>query len=110
MPYRAPINDYRFLFDHVVDLAQVAATDRFAEATDDLTTAILFQGTPCAAAGFDIRRSRRARAARILADGPGALNERARPFRAQRSRMTPCRFWLRRHFWAAGRTFFDPNC
>ena len=41
MPYRAPVDDYRFLFDHVVDLAQVTGTDRFAEATDDLTSAIL---------------------------------------------------------------------
>ncbi|MEL6889553.1 MAG: acyl-CoA dehydrogenase, partial [Pseudomonadota bacterium] len=43
MPYRAPVDDYRFLFDHVVDLAQVTGTDRFAEATDDLTSAILIE-------------------------------------------------------------------
>ncbi|MBK5934509.1 hypothetical protein C8N32_104185 [Rhodovulum imhoffii] len=41
MPYRAPIGDYQFLFDHVVDFAQVAATERFAEATPDMTFAIL---------------------------------------------------------------------
>ncbi|MEM9870951.1 MAG: acyl-CoA dehydrogenase [Pseudomonadota bacterium] len=41
MTYRAPVDDYCFLFDHVVDLAQVTATDRFAEATEDLTAAIL---------------------------------------------------------------------
>ncbi len=41
MPYRAPVDDYTFLFDHVVDLAQVTATDRFAEATPDMTSAIL---------------------------------------------------------------------
>ncbi|MEL6452229.1 MAG: acyl-CoA dehydrogenase [Pseudomonadota bacterium] len=41
MPYRAPVDDYTFLFDHVVGLDQVTATDRFAEATPDLTTAIL---------------------------------------------------------------------
>ncbi|MCV6586181.1 MAG: acyl-CoA dehydrogenase [Marinibacterium sp.] len=41
MPYTATIKDYEFLFDHVVDLAQVAGTDRFAEATPDLVQAIL---------------------------------------------------------------------
>ncbi|WP_333711962.1 acyl-CoA dehydrogenase [Yoonia sp.] len=41
MPYRAPIGDYQFLLDHVVDFAEVAATDRFAEATPDMTQAIL---------------------------------------------------------------------
>ena len=41
MPYRAPVEDYRFLFDHVIGLAEVAATDRFAEATPDTTQAIL---------------------------------------------------------------------
>ncbi|WP_299723881.1 acyl-CoA dehydrogenase [uncultured Tateyamaria sp.] len=41
MPYRAPVDDYTFLFDHIVGLAQVIATDRFAEATPDVTAAIL---------------------------------------------------------------------
>lgn len=41
MTYRAPVDDFRFLFDHVVKLAQVAATDRFTEATDDMAAAIL---------------------------------------------------------------------
>ncbi len=41
MPYRAPLDDFRFLFDHVVGLDQVRATDLFAEATGDLTSAIL---------------------------------------------------------------------
>jgi alkylation response protein AidB-like acyl-CoA dehydrogenase len=41
MTYRAPVEDYRFLFDHVVGLDQVRATERFEEASDDLTTAIL---------------------------------------------------------------------
>ncbi|MET4103588.1 acyl-CoA dehydrogenase [Roseovarius sp. MBR-78] len=41
MPYRAPVEDYRFLFDHVIGLPEVAATDRFAEATPDMATAIL---------------------------------------------------------------------
>ncbi|SHI86137.1 hypothetical protein SAMN04488012_103133 [Palleronia salina] len=41
MPYRAPVRDYSFLFDHVVGLDQVTATDRFAEATPDMVEAIL---------------------------------------------------------------------
>ena len=41
MPYRAPVSDYEFLFDHVIGLRQVTATGRFAEATPDMTAAIL---------------------------------------------------------------------
>lgn len=49
MPYRAPIRDFRFLLDHVVGFAEVAATDRFVEATPDMTSAILTEaGKMCA--------------------------------------------------------------
>ncbi|MAN97974.1 acyl-CoA dehydrogenase [uncultured Roseovarius sp.] len=41
MPYRAPVDEYRFLFDHIVGLSHVVDTDRFAEATPDMTAAIL---------------------------------------------------------------------
>ncbi|UWR23083.1 acyl-CoA dehydrogenase [Sulfitobacter sp. S190] len=41
MTYRATVDDYNFLFDHVVGLEQVRATERFADATDDVTRAIL---------------------------------------------------------------------
>jgi alkylation response protein AidB-like acyl-CoA dehydrogenase len=41
MPYRAPVEDYRFIFDNVVDMASVSQTERFAEATPDMTSAIL---------------------------------------------------------------------
>jgi alkylation response protein AidB-like acyl-CoA dehydrogenase len=41
MPYRAPLADFRFLFDRVVDLSEVSATALFAEATPDTTEAIL---------------------------------------------------------------------
>ncbi len=41
MPYRAPVEDYRFLFQHVIGMADVAATDRFSEAAPDMTDAIL---------------------------------------------------------------------
>src|SRR6056297_3208301 len=41
MPYRAPVEDYRFLFEHVIGLDEVAATGRFSEATPDMSDAIL---------------------------------------------------------------------
>ena len=41
MPYRAPVDEYQFIFDHVVGLDQVSQTDRFSETTPDLTNAIL---------------------------------------------------------------------
>jgi len=41
MPYRAPISDFRFVLDHVVNFGQVTATARFAEATPETVEAIL---------------------------------------------------------------------
>ncbi len=41
MPYRAPVEDFRFLFQHVAGLAEVTATERFAEADSDVVDAIL---------------------------------------------------------------------
>ena len=41
MTYRAPVEDFRFIFSHVADLGKVTATARFADATPDLTDAIL---------------------------------------------------------------------
>ncbi|MGR3469323.1 MAG: acyl-CoA dehydrogenase [Shimia sp.] len=41
MPFRAPTADYEFIFENVVPLAPVAETERFAEATPDVTSAIL---------------------------------------------------------------------
>ena len=41
MPYRAPLKDIRFILDHVVGFDRVTRTLRFAEATPDLTEAIL---------------------------------------------------------------------
>lgn len=41
MPYRAAVEDYNFLFDHVVKLDGVRGTDKFEDATDDVTRAIL---------------------------------------------------------------------
>ena len=33
MPYRAPVTEFRFLFDHVTGFGRLARTDRFADAT-----------------------------------------------------------------------------
>jgi len=41
MPYRAPVSDHDFMLRHVVGFDRVAATDRFAEASDDVVSAIL---------------------------------------------------------------------
>ncbi|UYV38421.1 acyl-CoA dehydrogenase [Rhodobacteraceae bacterium D3-12] len=41
MPYRAPIADFAYLMDHVVGYSQVTATERFAEAGEDVAQAIL---------------------------------------------------------------------
>jgi len=41
MPYRAPVDDYRFVIEKVLDFGALRASDRFAEATDDVTGAIL---------------------------------------------------------------------
>ena len=49
MTYRPPIDEFRFQFHHVAGLPRIAATNRFAEATPDLTDAILDQaGRVCA--------------------------------------------------------------
>ncbi|MGA0371519.1 MAG: acyl-CoA dehydrogenase family protein, partial [Paracoccaceae bacterium] len=41
MPYKAPLDEYQFLFDHVVGFSKVTQTDRFTETTPDLVSAIL---------------------------------------------------------------------
>ena len=41
MPYQAPLNEYQFLFDHVIGYSKVSETKRFREATSELVTVIL---------------------------------------------------------------------
>lgn len=41
MPYQAPLDEYQFLFDHVIGFSKVSETNRYCEATSDLVTAIL---------------------------------------------------------------------
>ncbi|WP_299871678.1 acyl-CoA dehydrogenase [uncultured Sulfitobacter sp.] len=43
MSYRAPVEDFSFLFSHVIDFAALRATDRFAAASADVTQAILLE-------------------------------------------------------------------
>lgn len=58
MPYRSPVEDYQFLFDHIVGLAQVTATERFAEASPDVTAAILAEaGRLCEEVLYPLTRS-----------------------------------------------------
>ena len=58
MPYLAPVEDYKFLFDHVVGLDQVTGTDRFSEATPDVTGAILAEaGRMCEEVLYPLQRN-----------------------------------------------------
>lgn len=41
MPYSAPVNEFRFLLNEIVDLSAVTETERFSEATADVCDAIL---------------------------------------------------------------------
>ncbi|WP_120632355.1 acyl-CoA dehydrogenase [Ruegeria sp. EL01] len=41
MPYRAPISDYEFLLSKVVGFDQIASTEKFADASPDVVSAIL---------------------------------------------------------------------
>jgi len=41
MPYRAPVDEFRFLLDHVVGYDKVSATDRYGEAGGEMVDAIL---------------------------------------------------------------------
>ena len=41
MPYKAPLDEYQFLFDHILGFSKVTQTDRFTETTPDLVSAIL---------------------------------------------------------------------
>ncbi len=58
MPYRAPVSDYEFLFRHVVGLDQITATERFADATPDVVSAILTEaGKMCEEVLAPLQRS-----------------------------------------------------
>ena len=41
MSFRAPVTEQRFVLDHVVRISELAAHERFAEATPDMIDAIV---------------------------------------------------------------------
>ncbi|MEJ2029730.1 MAG: acyl-CoA dehydrogenase [Maritimibacter sp.] len=41
MPYRAPLTEIQYMLDHMVGFSDLAETERFAEATTDMVSAIL---------------------------------------------------------------------
>ncbi len=41
MPYKAPVSDFEFIFEHIVGFDRLTATDRFDEATPDVVSAML---------------------------------------------------------------------
>ena len=41
MPFRAPVDDFRFILSHVAPMAKLVQTEAFAEATPDMTDAVL---------------------------------------------------------------------
>ena len=41
MPYRAPVSEYEFLYRNVIGFEEIAATERFSDATGDVVSAIL---------------------------------------------------------------------
>lgn len=58
MPYRAPVDDIRFIFDNVSDFSKVQETERFEDSTPDMVDAILDgAGRICAEVLEPLRRS-----------------------------------------------------
>ena len=58
MPFRAPVTDFQFLFDHVVDFERVTSTDRFADADRDVVEAILTEaGRMCEEVMYPVQRN-----------------------------------------------------
>ena len=83
MSYRAPVAEQRFVLDHVAGLADIAAHDRFAEATPELVDAILEGAAQLAEGAFaplNIPGDRQG--ARLEADGVHAPDGFAAAYRA----------------------------
>ncbi|WP_170474825.1 acyl-CoA dehydrogenase [Ruegeria arenilitoris] len=79
MPYRAPISDYQFLLDKVVDFDQIAATETFSEASADVVSAILSEaGKMCEEVMAPLQRPGDLEPARlengVLRTSPGYAN------------------------------------
>lgn len=66
MPYRSPVGEFRFILSHVVPLAPVAATERFAEAQPETVEAILTEaGRLCDEVMAPLNRAGDLRGARL---------------------------------------------
>ncbi len=58
MPFRAPVPEFQFMLDHVVDFAQVTGTDRFSEADKEVSDAILLEaGRMCEEVLYPVQRN-----------------------------------------------------
>ncbi|WP_435138986.1 acyl-CoA dehydrogenase [Pseudopelagicola sp. nBUS_19] len=58
MPFHAPVSDFQFLLDHVVDFTRVTATERFSEADKVVTEAILTEaGRMCENTLYPVQRN-----------------------------------------------------
>ncbi|MCV2892924.1 acyl-CoA dehydrogenase [Lentibacter sp. XHP0401] len=58
MSFRAPVNDYQYIMHHVVGFDKVSGTERFAEASDDVTAAVLTEaGRMCDEVLFPLQRN-----------------------------------------------------
>ena len=58
MPFRAPVPEFQFMLDHVVDFKQVTGTERFADAEKDMVDAILTEaGRMCEEVMYPVQRN-----------------------------------------------------
>jgi hypothetical protein len=58
MPFRAPVPEFQFMLDHVVDFQKVTGTERFAEAEKDMVDAILTEaGRMCEEVMYPMQRN-----------------------------------------------------
>ena len=82
MPYRPPVDEFSFLLEHVVGFNEVQGTEKFSEATDDVTQAILTEaGKLCEHAIAPVQRNGDVTPARlengVVRTSPGSV----RPFK-----------------------------
>ena len=90
MPYRAPLKEYQFLLDHVVDYAQIAGTDRFCEASSDVVEAVLSEaGRLCEEVLDPLQRNGDTDPARLERAATSRRGTRLHTFCAQHGSLRP---------------------
>ena len=58
MPFRAPVYEYTFLFENVVDYSVLTTTEKFQDATSDMVDAILTEaGRLCEDVMYPVQRN-----------------------------------------------------